>query len=413
MLLFHKKEERAEPKEESKEESAFVNALLGNDNLTREKALQIPSVYASVNKIGEIIGTIPIRLYKKEEKEGKQVVNEVKKDNRLYLLNEDTKDTMTGKQFWKAVIEDYFFGKGAYIYINKVGTKVASLHYVREEEVSTTEIMNPIWKDYKILVRGSMYEPYDFIKILRNTKDGAKGISMVEEQSTAFSIAYESMRYENNLVKKGGNKKGFLLSEKNLAQHALDKLKEAWERLYRNNEDNVVILNNGLKFQESSNTSVEMQLNENKESNSKEMSMLFNIPNAIIKGNATKEDNKNFIKYCIKPLTEIISNSLNRDLLTEKEKTEGYYFAFDLKEVSRGDVEERYKAYEIGIKSHFLQPDEVRKKEDLEPLGIDWIELGLDSVLYNPKTKEIYTPNTNAKENLGKTTLKGGENDED
>ena len=46
-------------------------------------------------------------------------------------------------------------------------------------------------------------------------------------------------------------------------------------------------------------------------------------------------------------------------------------------------------------------------------MGIDWIELGLDSVLYNPITQEIYTPNTNAKENLGKTTLKGGENEDE
>ena len=29
------------------------------------------------------------------------------------------------------------------------------------------------------------------------------------------------------------------------------------------------------------------------------------------------------------------------------------------------------------------------------PLGLDWIELGLNSVLYDPKTRQIYTPNTN------------------
>ena len=50
----------------------------------------------------------------------------------------------------------------------------------------------------------------------------------------------------------------------------------------------------------------------------------------------------------------------------------------------------------------------------MEPLGIEWIRLGLDSVLYDPKTKTIYTPNTNeTKEMTGQIITKGGENIED
>lgn len=45
--------------------------------------------------------------------------------------------------------------------------------------------------------------------------------------------------------------------------------------------------------------------------------------------------------------------------------------------------------------------------ENMEPLGIEWLELGLNSVLYNPKTKEIYTPNTDSHQDLGQ---KGGKN---
>jgi hypothetical protein len=48
-----------------------------------------------------------------------------------------------------------------------------------------------------------------------------------------------------------------------------------------------------------------------------------------------------------------------------------------------------------------LQIDEIRSKENLEPLGLDFIKLGLADVLYNPTTKEIYTPNTNAITKMG------------
>ena len=47
-----------------------------------------------------------------------------------------------------------------------------------------------------------------------------------------------------------------------------------------------------------------------------------------------------------------------------------------------------------------MQADEIRYKEDMKPLGLDWIELGLNSVLYDPKTRQIYTPNTNETANM-------------
>ena len=54
-----------------------------------------------------------------------------------------------------------------------------------------------------------------------------------------------------------------------------------------------------------------------------------------------------------------------------------------------------YQAYQIGLANNFLQADEVRYKEDLKPLGFNFIRLGLQDVLLDPKTNTIYTPNTN------------------
>ena len=54
----------------------------------------------------------------------------------------------------------------------------------------------------------------------------------------------------------------------------------------------------------------------------------------------------------------------------------------------------------MAIKDGYMKIDEVRYLEDREPFGIDWINLGLDSVLYDTKTKEMYTPNTNKKQDM-------------
>lgn len=400
-----KKEERTDTIEEPKIDDMLLKALLSDTIITKEQVLNIPSVKSCINFIADTVVTLPIKLYK--DNNGK--AEELKYDKRVKLLNDETGDTLDAFQFWRAVMSDYFLGKGGYIYINRYLNNVVSLHYVDESYVSIIKNVDPIFKTYKILVNGKEYWSHEFIKILRNTKDGARGTSITEENNLILSVAYNSMIFEETLVKKGGNKKGFVKSARKLTQEAIDKLKEAWRKLYSNNSDNIVILNDGLEFQEASNTSVEMQLNENKETNSAEICKLFNIPKNIINGTATAKEYTNAFKMGVMPVLKAIECALNRELLLESEKG-SFYFAFDTKELLKGDIKERFEAYKIAIEANFMGVDEVRYMEDLPALGIDWIKLGLDSVLYNPKTKEIYTPNTNMAQNM--EDLKGGEENE-
>ena len=72
---------------------------------------------------------------------------------------------------------------------------------------------------------------------------------------------------------------------------------------------------------------------------------------------------------------QAIQSALNRDLLLEREKGK-LYWAFDVKELLKGDMRERFEAYRTALDSNFMQIDEVRYAEDLEPLGLSWIKRG-------------------------------------
>lgn len=407
MGLFNKK--KIEQRADTTVDSVLLNALVGNSSVTKQTALNIPSLSGGIEYIANTISMLPIKLYK--EKNGE--VEEVKGDIRCILLNDDTGDTLDAVQFWKAIISDYFLGKGGYAYINKETNKYKSIHYVNEESVNTNKNTNAIFKDYNILVDGNDYKPYDFIKILRKTKDGCQGVSIIEENPLIISVGYNTLKYEEGLYVKGGNKRGFLKSAKTLTQKVIDDLKAGWKKLYANNEENIVVLNEGIEFQEASNSSVEMQMNENKETNSNEICKILNIPINIIKGNATQQDYINGFKTGVMPVIKAIECALNKDFLLEKEKfgDEVFYWSFDTKEITKGDIKARYDAYALGIEKGFLKIDEARYMEDLQAFNIDWINLGLNSVLFDTKTKEIYTPNTNQTQNMD--ALKGGEKIED
>lgn len=102
-----------------------------------------------------------------------------------------------------------------------------------------------------------------------------------------------------------------------------------------------------------------------------------------------------------------LTAALNANLLLESEKGE-YYWEIDTSELLKGDVLKRYQSYEIALRSGFMLPDEVRGKENLPDFGDDFIPLNLSNVLYFPKTKEIYTPNTNVLSKLGKGSMQPG-----
>ena len=284
---------------------------------------------------------------------------------------------------------------------------------VRFEHVSLCydETQKPALEDFTLDVKaGETIAPYKFVRFLRNTRDGIKGEALLRESSLPIAAAYQSLLFEKNLLKKGGNKRGFLKSGRGLDEKAMRNLKDAFARLYSNTDsEGVIVLNNGVEFQESSATAVEMQLNELKKSNADELSKLLHISTEAMSGKASADDIASIARVVAIPLMRAIECALNRDLLLEREKPD-HYWAFDTKELLKGDMLSRYQAYQIAVNGNWMGIDEVRYAEDMPKLGLHWIKLGLQDVLYDPKTKTVYTPNTNQVKTL--TAAAGGEGNE-
>ena len=362
-------------------DDVLLHALITGEAMTREKAMTLPAVAGAVDFISNMIACMPVKLYK--YKQGK--VEEVTNDNRVRLLNNDTGDTLDPFQLKKAMVEDYLLGKGGYAYIKKSLNEVTGIYYVQDIYISFLKNYKPIFKEYTIMVEGEQYYPFEFIKLLRKTQDGAEGVGVCVELSKALETAYQTLLYQLGLVKTGGNKRGFIKSDNKLDQNSIDTLKEAWRNLYANNESNVVVLNKGLEFQEASNSSVEMQLNESKRTLQDEINNIFHI----------QGDFYETFKQAIYPIVKAFETALNRDLLLEKEK-KNYFFTFDCKEIIKANINERYQAYKLAKEVGLMTINEMRKEENLNFIeGLDVINVGLGAVLYDTNTHQYYVPNKN------------------
>lgn len=400
---FRKRAEKENRVDEKSFGEDLLRALIGSTVIDEDAAMNIPKVAKSVHLLSDMVSMLPIKLFEESYVDGKKKVKEITNDVRLKLLNDETGDTLDGVQFKRAMVQDYLLYGNGYAFINKLGNHFKSIHYVANHYVSVAKSPDPIFKDFDMMVYGTNYKPYQFLKVLRSTKDGATGKGIIEENSELLKTAYATLQYEQMLVKTGGNKKGFVKSAKKLSQEAMNALKSAWNRLYGGNStENVVVLNDGLDFQEASQTSVEMQMNEKKKTLDEQLVDLFNI---------NMNDFEKTIREAVIPILTAFECALNRDFLLEKEK-ESFYFAFDTKDILKGDIKKRFEAYQIAVKAGWMTRNEIRYEEDLEEIeGLDVISMSLADVIYDIKTKTYFTPNTKQRDDLNsdKQTLSEGE----
>lgn len=380
--LFKREEpQKRESDHEMKVDDVLLHALLSGEPITRDKVLTLPEVNGAVDYISNCVASMPVKLYKRKDGKVEEIV-----DDRVKMLNGDTGDTLDGFQLKKAMVEDYLLGKGGYCYIKKNRNDVTGLFYVADRNVTIFKYDDPVFKNYQIEVGAKKYQPYEFIKLLRNTKDGASGVGLTVQVSKALETAYQTLLYQLGMVSTGGNKKGFLKANHKLGQDEIDTLKRAWRNLYANKGENVVVLNNGLEFQEASNNAVETQLNESKKTMGDEINGMFHIyPN----------DSDRTFKEAIYPIVKAFETALNRDLLLVKEQ-KNYFFEFDVKEIIRASLKERYEAYKLAKDTGFMTLNEIRRAENMEYIeGLDVINVGLSAVLYDIDQHVYYTPNTN------------------
>lgn len=367
----------------------LLRALLAGEVINVETAMSIPAVANAVNRIASMTAILDVKLYQVEQGEdGREITKEVKEDDRPFLLNVDGGDTMTAYNVKYNLAKDYLLDKGAFLYIKKSKGEVANLIYVPPYKVKAiVNDVDPLNKDGKYIMLGKQYELFDFVAVLRNSKNGIFGTGLTEQITTVLQAALNNIIYEKGLAKKGGAQKGFLQSEKELSPQALAQLKRSWQQLFTNDEESMIVLNKGITFTPANDNAVDLQINQRKVTLAKEINGVFGI----------HSDNFNDVfRDAVLPVLEAIESALNKNLLREDEKGK-YFFRFDKTEVLKASLKERYEAYKIASEIGVLTKNEIRDKESLAPIdGMDVVSMGLGDVIFDTKTKEYFTPNTGA-----------------
>jgi HK97 family phage portal protein len=82
-----------------------------------------------------------------------------------------------------------------------------------------------------------------------------------------------------------------------------------------------------------------------------------------------EEVNAAFLNDCLMEYIRPIEQLFTMQLLTEKEKSEGFYIEFNLASLLRGKMSERYEAYAKARQWGFESVNEIREKENMSNIG--------------------------------------------
>lgn len=369
--------------------------------------LEIPAVYSAIELITNTVSSLDIKLYR-EDLTG---VEEVKSDRRIYCFNDEPNVLMTGVELKKAIVRDYLIFGNAYIYIEKNGVDF-KLKYIPANKVTySINEVDPINPQIILYVGGKKYYPHEFIILTKNTRLGVTGIGVLHECQELLTLAHTQNRFVLSTLANGGIKRGVLKADNRLSTEELKKLKTNFEEVYAGKK-NTIILNKDMDYQELQQSVQEMELVNLKNAITKEILTVFDIPENLFNSNIPTEIWQIFIKSTITPILIKIEQALNKSLLNTEEKGK-LYFAFDTKQLMKGDIIKRFQAYKIAIEKGFMTRNEVRFEEDLRELkGLDVVTYSIGETLLNPKNGQVYTPNTGEKTNIdslgGETNAKYG-----
>ena len=375
-----------------------------------EKAIEkIPTAVDCLEKITGSIASLPIYLYK-EDADGS--VEKIRDDYRLLLLNNEPNEHLSSFDFKKQMAKDFLLHGRTHSYIEKDLNEITGIYPLMLENIIVNKYINDKGFNYSYDVTYTInqedadkvvsyvYKPYELLSILRNTKDGVKGKGILEQGLDTFTLAIFQNEYNNNVFRRGALPLGVLETDSKLTEPAAKRLRESWNRTYSGSENSgkTVILEEGLKYKAISLSPNDLALDSSKESTDEDICNLFGVPYSLVLGKKgygdAEQDNLHFLKYCLSPILKCIEEQLDRSLLLEEEKENGYYFRFDITELLRMTESETYKALGEGMKTGIVSINEARARVDLPPVEQDFLLLSLGNIFYDMDKNDFIVPNT-------------------
>ena len=374
-------------------------------------AMQTTAVYACVRILAESIAGLPLHVYEYRGN-GKERVP----GHPLYfLLHDSPNPEMTSFIFREtAMIHLLLWGNSFSQIIRDGMRRVVGLYPLlpnrmsvdRDEQGEIVYTYTPISDSKPNLKSGRSIKlrREDVLHIPGLGFDGLVGYSPIAMARNAIGMTLACEEYGSAFFVNGARPSGILKHPGVLKDPS--KLRESWQAVYGGtaNTGKVVVLEEGLDFQQISIPPEEAQFLETRKFQIDEIARLYRVPPHMIGDlekssfNNIEQQSLEYVKYTLNPWVVRWEQSLQKALLLPSEQKR-YFIKFNVDGLLRGDYQSRMQGYATGRQNGWLSANDIREMENMNPIPD---EEGGNLYLINGNLTKLKDAGLFAKQNGGK-----------
>ena len=354
--------------------------------VSRDKALTVPAFLRGVSLISRTIAKLPLGVFR-HVKPGR----ESDPDHRAHwLLARQPNEAMTPFS-WKQLVAAHAVVEGNhYSYIARdQSNRPVELLPLDPSRTYPVRENKKLWFIHELSGGEKRKLPCeDVLHVKGLSFDGLEGQRLLARARDCLGAALASQAFAGAFYRNSARPNVALKYPGRLAPEARKNLRESWERIHQglDNAHRVAILEEGLDVVELSINAHDAQMIESKQFSLIEVANLLNLPPHKLGANIStsykslEEENQAYLDDAIDPWLVAIEEECEAKLLTNFQRDrDTHTICFDRFPLLRADLNERGSFYTSALQQGWMNWDEIRAREGLNPLPN-----GLGAVHYRP-----------------------------
>ncbi|NWO11741.1 phage portal protein [Chromohalobacter salexigens] len=338
-------------------------------------AMTLGAVYSCIYVLSSSLAQLPMHVMRKQ---GDKI--EPATDHPAYWLLHDEPNVWQTSYKWRETKQMHVLGWGnGYTQVVRSNRgELRELVMRRPWETELVKRSSRRWF-YSALNddgRALAIPPEDMIHVRALGSNGKTGISLIRQHAETIGLGLAAQRYGKDFFDGGGRPTGLVSVKDSLNKDSWERLKSVWSQAtakLRQSENKTLMLPADLDYKSITIAPEDAQFLETRKLNRSEVAGIFNVPAHMINDleQATfsniSEQAIQFVRHTMMPWIVNWEQEINRRVFTRAERAAGYYVKFNLAGLLRGTAKERAEFYHYAITDGWMDRNEVRAFEDLNP----------------------------------------------
>lgn len=341
-------------------------------SVTEETALGLSAVWACVSLIAGDLASSPLLVYEALDDGGRRRASELAQ---YRLLRWRPNPLMTAFRFVETLATHLLLYGNAFVEMERRAGRVAALWPVPPWLVSVQVSQGVATYTVRVpQMDPVVLTPASLLHIVGLSRDGVTGISPIRACAEVVSSAAAVQQYALRFFSQGAVPGVVLQHPGRLSDEARNNLRHSWRGMHEGlgRAHRIAILEEGMKIERIAISPQDAQMIESRRLGVSEIARIFRVPPHMIGDHergatyaSVEQQAIDYVTHTLRPWAARIEQAFTAALFEAQPQ---FYCEFLLDALLRGDTLSRYRAYAIGRQWGWLSANDIRRRENMDPI---------------------------------------------